>query len=100
MTTSEDCRLERRTRYEIFADLLDIVMRRELCAVTRASYGANLPVDRAKKFLSFLASRGFVKEEFVGDSKKYRITKRGLEYLETHQKMQKMFAALAEKLPE
>jgi predicted transcriptional regulator len=92
--------LERRTRYEIFADLLDIVVKRELCAVTRASYGANLPVDRAKKFLTFLASRGFVKEEFVGDSKKYRITKRGLEYLETYQKMQKMFAALAEKLPE
>jgi predicted transcriptional regulator len=92
--------LERRTRYEIFADLLDIVVKRELCAVTRASYGANLPVDRAKKFLSFLASRGFVKEEFVGDSRKYRITKRGLEYLETYQKMQKMFAALAEKLPE
>jgi predicted transcriptional regulator len=93
-------RLERRTRYEIFADLLEIVMKRELCAVTRASYGANLPVDRAKKFLGFLASRGFVKEEFVGDQKRYRITKRGLEYLETYGKMQKMFAALAEKLPE
>lgn len=92
--------LERRTRYEIFADLLEIVMKRELCAVTRASYGANLPVDRAKKFLGFLASRGFVKEEYVGDSKRYRITKRGLEYLETYQKMKKMFAALAEKLPE
>jgi len=92
--------VERRTRYEIYADLLEIVMKRELCALTRASYGANLPVDRAKKFLSFLASRGFVKEEYVGDSKRYRITKRGLEYLQTHSKMQKMFAALAEKLPE
>jgi predicted transcriptional regulator len=56
-------------------------------------------VDRTKKFLNFLASRGFVKEELVDDSKRYRITKRGLEYLETFQKMQKMFAALSEELP-
>ncbi len=91
--------MERRTRYEIFADLLNVVMRRGSCPVTRASYGANLPVDRTKKFLGFLSSRGFVKEEFVGDSRRYRITKRGLEYLETFQKMQKMFAALSEELP-
>jgi predicted transcriptional regulator len=91
--------MERRTRYEIFADLLEIVMKRGSCAVTRASYGANLPVDRTKKFLNFLASRGFVKEELVDESRRYRITKRGLEYLETFQKMQKMFAALSEELP-
>lgn len=91
--------MERRTRYEIFADLLDIVMKRGLCPVTRASYGANLPVDRTKKFLGFLASRGFVREEFVGDSRRYKITKRGLEYLEAFQKMKKMFAALSEELP-
>lgn len=73
-------------------------MRKGSCPLTRASYGANLPVDRAKKFLSFLASRGFVKE-IVDDSRRYRITKRGLEYLETFRKMRKLFAALAEELP-
>lgn len=91
--------MERRTRYEIFADLLNIVMKHGSCPITRASYGANLPVDRTKKFLNFLASRGFVKGEFFGDSKRYRITKRGLEYLEVFQKMKKMFAALSEELP-
>ena len=90
--------MERRTRYEIFADLLDIVLKRGSCAVTRASYGANLPVDRTKKFLTFLASRGFVKEEVVDDSTRYRITKRGLEYLEAFRKMRKLFAALSEEL--
>jgi predicted transcriptional regulator len=90
--------VERRTRYEIFADLLDIVSKRGSCALTRASYGANLPVDRTKKFLSFLASRGFVREESVGDSHRYRITKRGLEYLDAFRRMQKMFAALSEEL--
>ena len=90
--------MERRTKYEIYADLLWIVMRRKSCPVTRASYGANLPVDRAKKFLHFLASRGFVKEERIDSSVRYRITKRGLAYLETFRKMRKMFAALSEEL--
>jgi predicted transcriptional regulator len=74
-------------------------MKKGSCPLTRASYGANLPIDRAKKFLSFLASRGFVKEEMADDSRRYRITKRGLEYLETFRKMRKLFAALAEELP-
>ena len=91
--------LERRTRYEIYADLLGTVMRKKgLCSVTRASYGANLPVDRAKKFLHFLAAHGFVKEETIDGSVRYRITRRGLEYLETFRKMRKMFAALSEEL--
>ena len=89
--------MERRTKYEIYADLLWTVVKRKLCQITRASYGANLPVDRAKKFLNLLASRGFVKEERIDDSVKYRITKRGLEYLETFKKMKKMFAALNEE---
>jgi len=89
---------KRRTKYEIYADLLEIVARRGYCRLTRASYGANLPVDRAKKSLAFLASRGFVKEESVDDSKIYRITKRGLEYLETFKQMRKLFAALDEKI--
>ncbi len=91
--------LERRTRYEIYADLLGTVMRKKgLCSVTRASYGANLPVDRAKKFLHFLASRGFIREERVDGYVRYRITRRGLEYLETFRRMRKMFAALSEEL--
>lgn len=72
-------------------------MKRKSCHITRASYGANLPVDRAKKSLQFLASRGFVREEKIDDSMRYKITKRGLEYLETFRKMRKMFAALSEE---
>jgi predicted transcriptional regulator len=90
--------LNRRTKYEIYSDLLEIVMRRGSCPVTRASYGANLPVDRAKNFLRFLTVRGFVKEEVVDDSTRYKITKRGLEYLETFRRMRKLFAALSEEL--
>ena len=91
-------RLDRRTKYDIYADLLKTVMKRGSCGVTRASYGANLPIDRAKKSLRLLASRGFVREEVTDDSSRYRITKRGMEYLEVFGKMRKLFAALSADL--
>ena len=88
---------KRRTRYEIYAELLDLVSRKGFSRVTRASYGANLPVDRAKEALKFLASRGFLKEDNLGDSVIYKITNRGREYLETFRHMRKLFAALDPK---
>jgi len=90
--------LDRRTKYEIYADLLRTIAKRQQCTLTRASYGANLPVDRAKKALKFLASKGFAKEENIDDARVYKITKRGVEYLETFKQMRKLFAALDEKI--
>jgi len=87
---------ERRTKYDIYADVIEIIAKKGLCSLTRISYGANMPVDRTKKILNFLASRGFVREITVEDSKKYRVAKWGLEYLETYKRMRKFFAALKE----
>jgi len=53
-----------------------------------------MPVDRTKKELSFLVAHGFINEITLEDSKKYRATKWGLEYLETFKRMRKFFAAL------
>jgi predicted transcriptional regulator len=86
----------RRTKYDIYADSIEVIAKKGLCSLTRVSYGANMPVDRAKKILTFLVSHGFVREITVGDRKKYRATKWGLEYLETFKRMQKFFAALKE----
>lgn len=86
----------RRTKYDIYADSVEVIAKKGLCPLTRISYGANMPVDRAKKTLNFLVSHGFVREITVGDRKKYRATKRGLEYLETFKRMQRFFAALQE----
>ena len=86
----------RRTKYDIYADVIEIIARKGVCSLTRVSYGANMPVDRTKKVLSFLASHGFIKEMAVDDSKKYGATKWGLEYLETFKRMRKFFAALEE----
>ena len=84
----------RRTKYDIYADIVEIVARKGLCSLTRVSYGANMPVDRTKKELSFLVAHGFITEVQISDSKKYRATKWGLEYLETFKTMRKFFAAL------
>jgi len=86
----------RRTKYDIYADIIEAIVKKGLCSLTRVSYAANMPVDRAKKTLNFLVSHGFVREITVGDRKKYRSTKWGLEYLETFRRMRKFFAALEE----
>jgi len=86
----------RRTKYDIYADVIEIIVRKGSCSLTRISYGANMPVDRTKKILNFLVAHGFVNEVMIGDSKKYRTTKWGLEFLETFKRMRKFFAALAE----
>jgi predicted transcriptional regulator len=87
---------QRRTKYDIYADIIEIIARKGLCSLTRVSYGANMPVDRAKKELNFLMAHGFISEVLMEDSKKYRATKWGLEYLETFKRMRKFFAALEE----
>jgi predicted transcriptional regulator len=87
---------QRRTKYDIYANIVEIIAKKGLCSLTRISYGANMPVDRTKKMLAFLVSHGFVREVAVNDSKKYRATKWGLEYLETFKRVRKFFAALEE----
>lgn len=86
----------RRTKYDIYADIIEVIAKKGLCSLTRISYGANMPVDRTKKTLNLLVSHGFVREINVGDRKKYRATKWGMEYLETFKRMRKFFAALEE----
>ena len=89
----------RRTKYDINADVVEMIVRKGQCSLTRISYGANMPVDRTKKILSFLVGHGFITEVTIGDSRKYRTTKWGLEYLETFKRMRKFFAALEDSEP-
>jgi predicted transcriptional regulator len=86
----------KRTKYDIYADVIEMVVKKDLCSLTRISYGANMPVDRAKKVVNFLVSHGFLREVTLAERKKYRATRWGLEYLETFKRMRKFFAALEE----
>lgn len=74
--------MPKRTRYEIYLDVLETVRRKGACSLTRLSYGAGLPVDRTKNVVKFLILRGLLKEVNIGDKRLYRITERGGEFLE------------------
>jgi predicted transcriptional regulator len=66
-------------------DTLETIRRKGISAITRISYGANLPVDRAKEVVNFLENRGLVKEEEYGNTRGFRITARGGEFLQALQ---------------
>jgi predicted transcriptional regulator len=74
--------MERRTRYDIYSSILDTLRRRGFTGITRISYGAGLPVDRAKTAVAFLVERDLIKEEEYGGTKGYRLTARGGESLQ------------------
>lgn len=85
--------MRRRTRYDIYMDTLDTIRRKGVSAITRISYGANLPVDRAKDVIKFLLERDLVKEEEYGSSRGYRMTARGGEFLQALQVVKKYLDA-------
>lgn len=72
----------RRTRYDIYRDTLETIRRRGNQGITKISYGANLPVDRANDVVSFLTERGLVKENDYDGGRGYRITSKGGEFLQ------------------
>lgn len=74
--------MRKRTRYDIYMDTLETIRRKGVSTITRISYGANMPVDRAKHVVSFLSGRGLVEEENYGSTSGYRMTARGGEFLQ------------------
>lgn len=62
-------------------DTLETIRRMRLVGITRISYGANLPIDRAKDVLTYLSERNLIKEEEYGQRRGFRITPRGGEFL-------------------
>lgn len=73
--------MSRRTRYDIYQDILETVRTRGATGITRMSYGANLPVDRAKEAVEFLLERNLLEDEEYGGNIKYTLTARGGQFL-------------------
>lgn len=74
--------MKRRTRWDIYHDILDTIRRKGSIGITRISYGANLPVDRAREVVRFLVVHGLIKEEEYGGVRGYILTPRGGELLQ------------------
>jgi predicted transcriptional regulator len=90
--------MKKRSTYDLYAEIIEVVARKSECSLTRISYGANLSVGRAKKNLDLLVSHGFLQEIVVGGDLRYNVTKWGLGFLETYRRMRKFLAALDEPI--
>jgi len=87
-------RRERRTRYDIYADVLEAIKRNSPCSLTRASYGARMPVDRAKKVIEALEGAGFIRSEVIRGRRHYVLTARGAEFLELYRRLRELVAII------
>lgn len=79
--------IHKRTRYDIYAMLIRIIIIHGYCPLTRAARSTNLPVDRAKTTLQFLEERGLVEVTEEDGRRLFRVTVRGRQYLEMYKRM-------------
>jgi predicted transcriptional regulator len=79
--------LQKRTRYDIYAELLRVVYIWGFCPLTRAARSTNMPVDRAKESIGELCERGLLEEDDDEGMRVYKVTVRGHQYLELYKRM-------------
>ncbi len=79
--------LQKRTRYDIYAELLRVIYIWGFCPLTRAARSTNMPVDRAKESIGQLCKRGLLEEDDDEGMRVYKVTTRGHQYLELYKRM-------------
>ena len=77
----------KRTRYDIYAELIRVIYIYGHCPLTRAARSTNMPVDRAKTSLTELLDRGLLEDEDDDGRRGYKVTVRGHQYLELYKRM-------------
>ncbi len=79
--------LQKRTRYDFYAELLRVIYIWGFCPLTRAARSTNMPVDRAKESIGELCKRGLLEEDDDEGMRVYKVTTRGHQYLELYKRM-------------
>lgn len=87
MSTPRKSELLKRSRYDIYAEIIRVVYIYGYCPLTRAARSTNLPVDRAKETITHLLERGLLEEEVDEGHKVYKVTVRGHQYLELYKRI-------------
>ena len=77
----------KRTRYDIYAELIRVIYIYGYCPLTRAARSTNMPVDRAKATIGELCERGLLEEEEEDGNRLYKVTVRGHQYLELYKRL-------------
>ncbi len=83
-----------RSQMRIYVDIMRVVQREGNDAKpTRILYGANLSHDRLTKYLEELTSRGVIEETQNDDERHYRLSQKGIEFLNEFRRMENFAAA-------
>ncbi|MHA1771890.1 MAG: winged helix-turn-helix domain-containing protein [Candidatus Thorarchaeota archaeon] len=79
--------LLKRTRYDIYAEILRVIYIYGECPLTRAARSTNMPVDRAKVIINHLLERGLLEEDAEEGRRLYKVTVQGHQYLELYKRI-------------
>ncbi len=83
-----------RSQMRIYVDIMRVVQREENHAKpTRILYGANLSHDRLVKHLDELKTLGVIEEVPDGDDRFYRLTQKGIEFLNQFRSVERFAGA-------
>jgi predicted transcriptional regulator len=89
----EGKKIERRTKADIFFDILRIVQQDQgKTKTTRILYGANLSYARLKKYLDYLIQNGFL-EKVEKEAIYFVITEKGLQFIQEFRKVKRFSEA-------
>ena len=80
----------RRSKYEIYNEILNIIYYQSDLPLTRISRAANLPVDRAKPLLQFLQARNLIFDEEDDGLTVFRISPEGVEFIELFKRLSRL----------
>jgi len=73
----------RRSRLDIYAEILEVISTRRAITKTHISYHANLSFRQVQKYLSFLLEWGLIREVKLENRSTYEITEKGKLFLES-----------------
>ena len=78
---------QKRTRYDIYAELIRVIYIWNGCPLTRAARSTHMPLDRAKESITELFGRGLLEEDDDDGMRVFMVTVRGHQYLELYKRM-------------
>jgi len=86
-------KVERRTKADIFFDILRIIQNEKKAKTTRILYGANLSYARLKKNIDYLIQNGFIQKTQTNGSTYFILTERGFQFINEFRKVKRFSEA-------
>lgn len=73
---------QKRTKLEVTRDILEVLQKNRQVKITHLIYKSNLSNNSIKSYLDNLIKNNLIEQIFNGDKKFFKITSRGLEFLQ------------------